>query len=137
MHAGRRSTLGGGPREQANPFRELVARGVKVYVGDGRLWGQIYTSAGRSNAGGRGSLHSKVLRAGQYLLMGPTTWTVASKGNLETSVLLDFCPDGKSRFDEMISVFANSVLFTPEMEGEARPVRGRRSRSVSASSSSR
>ena len=82
-------------------------------------------------------MHAKTLQVDDQLIVGSTNWTTASRGNLETSVLIKLRPEGRHKHvHHFLQYWENA---TPLEDADISAVREhllRRQRSASRSASS-
>jgi len=75
----------------------------------------VWVSRGISGAGG--IQHSKTLRADDFLIVGSTNWTNASRLNQEMSVLIQLNEDGLAAYEDRIRAYMSlSSVFSDALE---------------------
>ena len=110
----------------------MRANGIRVLVAQGFPIKDAYAEVGRPASGGRGLLHAKVLKVGDYLLVGSTNWTASSKANHEAGVLIEFNKEGLAEWETWLAALSlESSDLNPEALDEAEARRLQRSRSKS------
>jgi uncharacterized small protein (DUF1192 family) len=121
-----RSTLGGPTRDMAQRLRGLRANGVNVVLATGMDTQGEYAEAGRAVRPGRGLLHAKVYRMGEYLVCGSANWTTSSKCNVEFCTLTRLSARGVREFEDRIGLLRSKATpLTAELEIEAEASRTR------------
>ena len=86
--ADHRQATGRGTRDMRQTLEQLISNGVEVRGQSGHEIRAEYLAAGRSVPAARGAMHAKSLLVDQYLIIGSTNWTTASRSNADMSVKL-------------------------------------------------
>ena len=107
---------------QAGRMAGLSAAGCEVNTAKGISRKKVYEENGRDSADFQGILHSKSMIVkspdGDYAIMGSANWTVSSKANLETSLLVRLRAPGLSQCLAQVAILRDhsAVFEAPDAE---------------------